>query len=101
MALFKIFKGNSTRLGAVGNTTEKTKEGNAYFTPDDGKFYIDITNGETPIIGNNENETVDRQKVNRICINQRIFNYSEFDILDCGSAEEFPDGAPEFIFDCQ
>ena len=36
MALFKINKGNSSNLAA-----QALKEGYAWFTPDDGKFYID------------------------------------------------------------
>ena len=46
MALFKIFKGSSSALGAApGANTHDTRyahEGFAYFTTDDGKFYIDI-----------------------------------------------------------
>ena len=101
MALFKIFKGNSANLGAKGNITEKTKEGNAYFTEDDGKFYIDIATNDVAYVGNNKNELVDGHSVNRICINQRIFNYNDFDILDCGTSEEFDDGSPVVVFDCQ
>ena len=40
MALFKIFKGNSSNLPNI------MKEGNAYFTIDGGDFYIDISNSE-------------------------------------------------------
>lgn len=78
MALFKILKGESTRLSA-----QKAKEGYAYFTPDDGKFYIDIAGDGTQdaIMGNKETE-----EVNRICINQRLFTYNDYDILDCGDA---------------
>jgi hypothetical protein len=50
MALFKILKGDSKNLGKTGGTNI-TKEGYAYFTPDDGKFYIDVTSDETPVIG--------------------------------------------------
>ena len=42
MALFKILKGDSKNFGAIGNITEYAHEGYAYFTPDNGKFYIDI-----------------------------------------------------------
>lgn len=38
MALFKIFKGNSSGLPTAYN------DGYAYFTYDDGKFYIDYLN---------------------------------------------------------
>ena len=44
MALFKILKGDSSRIGT--DVTE-FHEGYAYFTPDDGGFYIDaVTRGE-------------------------------------------------------
>ncbi len=80
MALFKIFKGNSNDLGKTGGT-DKVKEGYAYFTPDDGKFYIDIgQDGETPKVGHNA-----QQGVNRICINNEpVFNNTF--IFDCGTA---------------
>ena len=52
MALFKISKGNSADLG-VKNGTNKAKEGYAYFTPDDGKFYIDIADANTVNLGVN------------------------------------------------
>lgn len=54
MALFKISKGLSTNL--ITNVPN-AKEGFAYFTTDDGKFYIDIdgdgSNNTPAIIGNN------------------------------------------------
>lgn len=93
MALFKIFKGKANALGAEGNTTALTKEGYAYFTPDDGKFYIDVgPDNQVPVIGNRVGELVsvpgydEPQQANRICINQRLFNYNDYDILDCGTA---------------
>ena len=96
MALFKIFKGKSENLGKESNT-EKINEGFAYFTPDDGKFYIDILNeGEVdkqskPVIVNYAGESIQLEdgtvaKANRICINQRLFAYNDYDILDCGVA---------------
>ena len=46
MALFKIFKGTADALGKVpsqnSQDTRFAHEGFAYFTTDDGKFYIDI-----------------------------------------------------------
>lgn len=95
MALFKIFRGPSERLKDV-----KPTEGYAYFTPDDGKFYIDIRDGEIPVIGNYENEVVkNNQLVNRICINQRLFNYNDFDVLDCGTATS-QITVDTIVFDC-
>lgn len=67
MALFKILKGNSEGLKSL-----KATEGYAYFTPNDDKFYIDISSTNTPqevIVGNNNEETVNGAIVNRICIN--------------------------------
>ena len=81
MALFKILKGNSSRLPDV-----KATEGYAYFTPDDGKFYIDIATANKAVVGNNQGEIIDGVEVNRICINQKIFSYNDYDILDCGTA---------------
>lgn len=74
MALFKIFRGPSERLKDV-----KPTEGYAYFTPDDGKFYIDIKTAETPTVGNTS-----ANGANRICINANEFMNDL--ILDCGTA---------------
>lgn len=44
MGLFKILRGDSSRISLDVTTFH---DGYAYFTPDDGKFYIDAeTNGE-------------------------------------------------------
>lgn len=99
MALFKILKGSSEGLKKL-----KATEGYAYFTPDDGKFYIDIGTTSTPqqvIVGNNsEEQIVEGQEVNRICINQRVF--SDYDILNCGSSSTVIDPNTEnyLVFDC-
>jgi hypothetical protein len=55
MALFKIFKGNSSDLGKNGTPTQKATEGFAYFTTDEGKFYIDISGDGTTnaVVGTN------------------------------------------------
>lgn len=50
MALFKIFKGSSAELGNTAATIN-AHEGYLYFTEDEGKFYIDITNGAPAILG--------------------------------------------------
>ena len=78
MALFKILRGCSENLGG-DNSTRKTKDGYAYFTPDDGKFYIDIAEGKTPIVGHSAAEGA-----NRICINDGGF--MDGLILNCGTA---------------
>ena len=72
MALFKILRGSKKNL-----ETLKVTDGYAYFTPEDGKFYIDVSenNGIDAIIGNSSSVGA-----NRICINPDYF------ILDCGGA---------------
>lgn len=98
MALFKILQGS-----AEGLKNLKATEGYAYFTPDDGKFYIDIdstTSANDVRVGNNDEETVNGEAVNRICINQRVFTYSDYDILNCGSSTEVVDMQDLIIFDC-
>lgn len=76
MALFKILKGSSENLGITGET-HKTKEGYAYFTPDDGKFYIDIVDSTKVTTGHSEEDGA-----NRICIN-------DFSIIYGGDAYSF------------
>lgn len=94
MALFKILKGDSQNLGAAGNSTATTREGYAYFTPDDGKFYIDITDGDTPVVGASAQDGA-----NRICINQKN-TYYDYDILNCGDSQTVIEGNNILIFDC-
>lgn len=78
MALFKILRGLSENFGGE-NSTKTTKDGYAYFTPDDGKFYIDISDGQTPIVGSSA-----KNGANRICINDGGFMDNL--VLDCGTA---------------
>lgn len=89
MALFKIFKGLSSNFGKEGNPTNETKEGFAYFTPDDGKFFIDVTSGETPRLG-----TSTKFGANRIWINSG--NLDEL-IFDCGTAFGWTEHRISFI----
>lgn len=64
MALFKIERGTAADLLANRPTI---KDGNAYFTPDDGKFYIDVGNtGDEAIVGTSLEENAE---ANRILIN--------------------------------
>ena len=79
MALFKILKGNSTAL----KENVKGTEGYAYLTPDDGKFYIDIADTETPeevVYGDQAGTNEEGKEVTRICINDTDF------ILNCGTS---------------
>lgn len=70
MALFKISRGNSNSLKTKVSTI---KDGNAYFTTDDGKFYIDVAGeGETEntaAVCGNTVEHPDISGANRICVN--------------------------------
>ena len=43
MALFKILRGQSTNLNS-----QDLHDGYAYFTPDDGRFYIDVALANPP-----------------------------------------------------
>lgn len=55
MALFKISKGTASEL-LTGNNSRYAREGSAWFTTDDGKFYIDVSgDGQTTsaVIGTN------------------------------------------------
>lgn len=49
MALFKIFKGDSSQLGT--GTTANAHNGYLYFTEDEGKFYIDISDNTPAVLG--------------------------------------------------
>lgn len=78
MALFKILKGSSDNLKKV-----KATDGYAYFTPDDGKFYIDIASTDSAddvVVNHNKTDKVNDKVPNRICIN------ADFDIIDCGTS---------------
>lgn len=43
MALFKVLRGSSTAL-----ESQPFHDGYAYFTPDDGRFYIDVQLNSAP-----------------------------------------------------
>ena len=60
MALFKILKGNSSAL-----TNVPLNDGYAYFTPDDGRFYIDAALASPPSYYFQQ-ATVNGQKIYRI-----------------------------------
>ena len=76
MALFKILRGAKVNL-----TSTKIKDGYAYFTPEDGRLYIDVSeeDGIDPILGDSTSKGA-----NRICINNGAFLDNL--ILDCGTA---------------
>lgn len=89
MALFKIFKGLSENFGVQNNETSKTKEGYAYFTPDNGNFFIDIRSDEDPIVG-----TSTKFGANRIWINSG--NADDLR-LDCGTALGWSENTLTFL----
>ncbi len=102
MALFKIFKGHSENFGRPDSFTHKAKEGYAYFTPDDGKFYIDIEDNEKVKSG-----ITSMDGTNRICINEGSIAFSNLLVLDCGTAMadniNIPDDSPvieTIYFEC-
>lgn len=85
---FKILKGESKNLDSK---VPKTQAGHIYFTPDDGRLYIDVINDQTPYKGNGTNDKfeINGQEVtpNRICINDVIqHGPTDYILFDCGSA---------------
>lgn len=72
MALFKVFKGprfvTATATGQIIDKLQsgkpQTNDGWAYFTEDDGKFYIDITTGDNAIIKDDQNPRGNRVPLN-------------------------------------
>lgn len=81
MALFKINRGSKDGLK---KNKPNIKDGNAYFTTDDGKFYIDVAGeGETEktaAIYGNTTEHPNISGANRICINP--ISQTDFNNLD-------------------
>lgn len=89
MALFKILQGS-----AEGLKNLKATEGYAYFTPDDGKFYIDIESTDTAaevVVGETSAEGV-----SRICINSGKSGGSSTVIIDTGMGSE-----ATIIYNCE
>ena len=75
MALFKILRGESINLADTPVT-----DGFAYFTPKDGKFYIDYgTSGDEPIFGRSSTPNSEQLVPNRICINDHTGVYQPLD----------------------
>lgn len=60
MALFKIAKGPSNKLGTLPT---KATEGFAYFQPYDGSFYIDIATANSAVIANSTNENANANRI--------------------------------------
>lgn len=74
MALFRILRGESSAL-----LSQPLHDGYAYFTPDDGRFYIDVQLPEPPedldivaISGQVNGQTVYRIEVEKSAINDAI-----------------------------
>lgn len=111
MALFKILRGTANKIMSGENTTQ-IHDGWAYFSTDDGKFYIDVDSNpndqqsdKTPVIGNYVGEPIFQgtdlgtKPANRICINQKLFTYNDYDVLDCGTAS-LETTSDNLIFNC-
>ena len=89
MALFKILRGESTNLADVQVT-----DGFAYFTPENGKFYIDYGNsGDNAIFGRSSTDypmklgpNLEQLVPNRICINDNSLLTAVDDLI--GSVTE-------------
>ena len=75
MSLFKILKGSSSRIDL--NTTD-FHDGYAYFTPDDGGFYID----------SDDNGSEQRIRINPECVrlNQGVENAGKLLHIDTNGA---------------
>jgi hypothetical protein len=74
MALFKIYKGLSSDFNNSNNSVNSlTHEGYCYFTTDDGKFYIDIVDKETP---RTPDDTGSLKNVTRMPINSYLSDYA-------------------------
>lgn len=61
MALFKILRGDSSRLSSA-----PLNDGFAYFTPDNGRFYIDVALTSPPLIPYVKSGTVNGSTVYRL-----------------------------------
>lgn len=102
MALFKILRGSS---GDLNN--QALHDGYAYFTPDDGRFYIDVQLASAPanssIIkksGTVNGQTIYRIEVERDAIEQAIENLQDL-TLTAGTNNFVYDGSQEITIDLQ
>ena len=66
MALFKVLRGSSTAL-----SSQPLHDGYAYFTPDDGRFFIDVQLDTPPSLAHTSG-VVDGKNVYRIEIEATI-----------------------------
>lgn len=74
MALFKIYKGLSDNFNNNNSKVNLTHEGYCYFTTDDGKFYIDIADQQTPITPESNGGSL--KNVTRMPINSYLSDYA-------------------------
>lgn len=73
MALFKILRGDSSRLNSA-----PLNDGFAYFTPDDGRFYIDVALSSKPLnVSVVKEGTVSGQTIYRIELRPSFANAAE------------------------
>ncbi len=78
MALFKVLRGNSTALAS-----QPLHDGYAYFTPDDGRFFIDVQLDTAPTLAH-ASGVVGGKNVYRIELEATIWD-SILDQLDINS----------------
>lgn len=83
MALFKILKGQSTNLANV-----KATDGWAYFTPDDGKFYIDVAGdgSQAAVIGTSRIPLNAKQADAALTVPQAITSKGTTSSTDAGTS---------------
>ena len=102
MALFKILRGDSSSL-----TSQDLHDGYAYFTPDDGRFYIDVALANAPsntsIIkksGTVNGQTVYRIEVERDAIEEAVENLQYLNFT-AGTSTIAYNGGREIYIDLQ
>ena len=102
MALFKILRGASTDL-----SSQDLHDGYAYFTPDDGRFYIDVALDNPPLYmdmvkksGTVNGETVYRIEVERQAIDE-AFDSIQTLTLQHGTSSSSFDGSSDVTIDIQ
>jgi hypothetical protein len=102
MALFKILRGSSDGLA-----NQALHDGYAYFTPDDGRFYIDVQLATAPtnssIIkksGTVNGQTIYRIEVERDAIEQAIDNLQDLTFISGNDSFSY-DGSAEITIDLQ
>lgn len=102
MALFKILRGSSSQL-----MSQDLHDGYAYFTPDDGRFYIDVALASAPsnasIIkksGTVNGQTIYRIEVERDAVEEAIDGLADLSFTS-GTRNLSYNGSTGLIIDIQ